>query len=174
MMIRSFKKNRKYVLCAAAVVFILPLFVFFIIVMAGKPAGMGVRGEAISGERTGSPADDADAVTGAGEIFHTVSFCDENGDVIAQYTVRHGESLEEIPEFHAEGYVFVGWDYPLYSGLYVTGVPVCEDLVIEPELLDERLIALNALDVEGRDALPEDCENINAAVDHIASEVRRR
>ena len=149
---------------AAAVVIILPLLVFLLIILSS-----GVFTNSIPGE---SEKQHDDSILGEG-VYHTVIFCDVNGNAIASYSVMHGEKLPEVPEYAPDGYIFNGWSYPLYAGLDISEMPDFEDITITPVLLDQNLIALNGIAIAGMDASSVDINVVEETIEHVNQEAHK-
>ena len=109
-----------------------------------------------------------------GSSFHTVRFYDGEGAIIYEEQVKTGDTIKNVPELHKEGYVFNGWIFPNYANLYPKDQPVMEDMDIYPDIIEQRLVVLNALTDSGMNAEDIDVERLEAMTDDIRELIRER
>ncbi len=96
-----------------------------------------------------------------GGEYHMVTFLDENGNSFEQYSVKHGETIREIPKPTSVKAVFMGWKYNGEDVLY-EGMPVYEDMTFESQWMDIDILLLNGVQLGDAELEDIDIETLEA------------
>ena len=90
-----------------------------------------------------------------------ITFLDENGNSFEQYSVKHGETIREIPKPTSVKAVFMGWKYNGEDVLY-EGMPVYEDMTFESQWMDIDILLLNGVQLGDAELEDIDIETLEA------------
>ncbi len=102
-----------------------------------------------------------------GTAYHTVTFLDYDGNVWAQYFIRHGDLLPEKPTIACYVALFNGW-YSRETGKRLEmQLPVLEDVTYESQWIDMELLVLNTLGISEVDLQQVNVEELQGFVDQL-------
>lgn len=101
------------------------------------------------------------------EIYHTITFLDYYGDTYEQYTVRHGEQLDVIPEINTYAGIFNGWKSVDTGKLLDISIPILEDTTYQAEWIEASLLVQNGVNIAGINVDDIDLEDLISLTEAI-------